>query len=234
MHSVDSAFLKNQSILMVANLIELRIFYRIGFDFVATLPLIFPPGRALVLAELSTTGFTGLAVTFGAAFCSYSLCHQGTELATGYVARGGQWLDNQLAKQLQRYCSDSAGESWPDCESITCWKIGDAPSLISPRDPQQSLLRDLYRELLTEVYHRIFDDLIATQLPRFFPPVKLLLSGGLTKTAGFRELLAALWLDTGLPVQIDEIRMANDSPFSISRGCLIQAEMAGQAEMVAA
>ncbi|MDB5386708.1 MAG: hypothetical protein JWM11_2354 [Planctomycetaceae bacterium] len=197
-------------------------------------PLEITPARALILAELSHTGFTGLAVTFGAAYCSYSLCYRGEELVSGHCKRGGQWIDEQLAEQLQRYFVDSQGRSWLDTAGISAWKSHAAPSLLKPRNSEESLLRDLYRQLLQEVYQRVFDGLFEARLPRPFPSTTLVISGGVSRIIGFRELIQEIWLRPGLPLEIHDVTLTEDSAFTIARGCLIHACLSGVSEKAAA
>jgi hypothetical protein len=188
-------------------------------------PIDISPARATILAELTRTGFTGLAVTFGAVFCTYSLCYHGEELVSGSLARGGQWVDAQLTEQVQRLGFASQRPAGRNTDGIAAWKITGAPTLVTPRDAEEGLLRDLYCQLLTALFQQLFDDLFHAQLPRPFPAVTLLVSGGVSRIAGFRELLDELWLRPGLPLEITDISFADDSPFTVARGCLIQAGM---------
>jgi hypothetical protein len=95
-------------------------------------------------------------------------------------------------------------------------------------------VQTLYRDLLHEVYRQLFDDLFDANLPRPFPSVGLLLSGGVSRINGFAELITELWLRPGLPLEIEQILFANDSPYTIARGCLIYAGMSSAAEKSAA
>jgi len=186
------------------------------------------PGQALVLAELSDQGFTGLAVTFGATYCTYSLCHEGQELVAGYVARGGQWIDEQLAKHMGRYGQDGQGMRWLDTDGMAQWRIGSAPSLLGPRFDEETLLCDLYHDLLREIYQQAFDDIFDGPVPRPFPQTTLLISGGLSRISGFRETLIDAWLRPGLPLEVIKVAFADAAEHPIARGCLIHAGMQTQ------
>lgn len=197
-------------------------------------PLEISPARALILAELSQSGLTGLAVTFGAAYCTYSLCYRGDELVTGYVARGGRWIDEQMNRQLPIVGVDSQGLTRLDPDKISAWKVSKLRSLVKPKNPAESVLRDLYRTLLRDVFEQLFDDLFDAKLPRPFPPVSLLVGGGLSRISGFREALEELWLRPRLPLEINDVVSANVSPLTTARGCLIHAGLASTSERNAA
>lgn len=197
-------------------------------------PMELTPGRALVLAELAPTRFTGLAIDLGAGSCSYSLCLLGGELLTGYLPKGGDWIDTCLARGLHKIRWDQQGREWLDLDAIQQWKCAPLRNLAAPLNRDEELLRQLYEDLIHEILDLITSDIHHYDpLPDPFPPVTMLIHGGAAQMPGLHGLISQSLTNRQFPLVINEIRLAAASPFTVARGCLIHSHLAGRRLRVA-
>lgn len=189
-------------------------------------PVSVPACTALALAEFGQTGFTGITVIIDAAATSMALLHQGSILAEAMLPRGGDWIDEHLARKAERMVWDMDGNSYVDVDAVGRWKLDAAPQLQAPQNDDVQLLAYIY-ELLFQDTLRAFADacrhapLLKTIRQRF--PV--VCCGEPTLLSGVAQVLGEQIRRSDLPFAISGIRVAEDSVFTIARGALIRAEL---------
>lgn len=190
-------------------------------------PLPITPGTALVLADLVGDGFTGIGMTFGAAACHVSLVYRSLEIASCVVSRGGNWIDEQLAETTEQYLWDAKGNRYLDAETMCRWKESSAADLSTKgtTDRDAGLVR-LYSELVDDVVQKA-SKVFSTSLdiPSAWPAMSVVACGGVTRIRGFVPMLAGAVREAELPVKVKQVRLSEDSDFTIARGCLIKAEL---------
>ncbi|MEO1994243.1 MAG: hypothetical protein ABGZ17_03110 [Planctomycetaceae bacterium] len=189
-------------------------------------PSVLSSGMAVVLAEMVATSFTGLGLDIGATSSNAVLAFQGRELAASTTSMGGDWIDERLARACQEFAWDPAGERRLNVHAIEAWKHEFSGDLTNPHSTREHVLSDLYRELLESVVRCLARDLAinsATEL--ISEPVELVYTGGPTRANGFDDLLRDQLRQTPFPLEVQAIRCAN-SPYTVTRGCLIHAELA--------
>jgi len=189
-------------------------------------PLILSEGMAVVLAEMASDSFTGIGMSMGAGSCELILSQHGEEIACYTVLRGGDWIDEQLAHHARDYAWDVSGNQYLDSEKATQWKENCNFNLSEPGTEQESLLAELYSELTTYVLQQASSQF--SKLPELgtFPqPISLVCAGGMTRIPGFEQFLRQQLLCAEMPIEIDHVRINTDSTHTITRGCLIKAEL---------
>ena len=197
-------------------------------------PIEIPSGMAVVFAELVPEAFTGMGLTVGAAGCEFSLAHQGTELFSCSVPRGGNWVDEQLAARLNLACWDGRGQRLPDLAQAESRKLSLAGTLVHPRDDHDALVCEVYREMLTHVFQEAARELArASGLRRSNRPFSLVCCGGSTHAAGFAELALRQLRQVAFPVEIGDLRVVAASPYTVARGCLINAHLEARSQLQA-
>ncbi|HUG91898.1 MAG TPA: hypothetical protein VML55_13755 [Planctomycetaceae bacterium] len=198
-------------------------------------PVVVRAGMALVLAELSRTGFTGAGISFGAATCELSIAHRGREIASVAVRRGGDWIDAEFAAQEGCCLWDAAGGRHPDLESIARLKSEHTEPLATASSPRGRLFAALYRSLITELVGHAARALGPVPLLGTLPrPLELVVGGGTAQIPGFAELLDEQLRSAALPVALARARVAAAADYTVARGGLIHAELeAGGAQQAA-
>lgn len=187
-------------------------------------PSLIDKTSALVLAELGRTGFTGLALLFESDSCSLALARQGRILARATILRGMSFIDEQLARSTGRIVWDMDGAGYVDLEAVARWKQTADPNLSAPAGPDAERLAAEYRRLLRaaiEEFTTRCRGLRRAEIPR--GPLAVACDGVASRAAGFAPLLTEELQQAGL--EIGDVRIADDPSYTISRGCLIQAEL---------
>lgn len=191
-------------------------------------------GLAVVLAELGQNGFSGIGCDFGAGNTRVSLARHGVELLTIRLEKGGDWIDAGVAESERCILWDSEGNRYLDSAAITRWKQGTLVSVLKPiseREQRLSLLcEELIRETLSAMRRQFAGQRCVASLRE---PLPLVVSGGLSRLPGFRELLLDMVRDTDLGVDISEVRRCADPDYTIARGCLILSELEAAPDITA-
>ncbi|MBC7819631.1 MAG: cell division FtsA domain-containing protein [Planctomycetaceae bacterium] len=204
---------------------ELEFFSRLirlrGFS-----PQVLSAGLSVVLAELSRHSFTGLGLSFGASTSELVVAHRGMELVMCSVPQGGNWLDEQIAKEFGDTLLDEAGEPILDLAKAANRRHSFEGQLNVPTSNEERFLASLHRDLLYALIRSGTFTLAglphALEIPQ---PLPLVAVGGVTRIAGFEGLLRQALDMARFPLAIHEIRFANSHDFTIARGCLINAQL---------
>lgn len=198
-------------------------------------PLELAAPQALVLAELGDDAFTGIGLSFGAGSSQAGLIHRGNVLASCEVAYGGNWIDLRLARAQQLFVWDTQGRKRLDTRKTRTWKEGLAGDLRRAENESELQLGDLYRGvvefLLREAALTFTDVLKRMPIPG---PLPMIVTGGSARIGGFRELLCDVLPTVAFPVTISDVRLAISSPYAVTRGGLIRAELETVADQPAA
>lgn len=191
-------------------------------------PIPIHAAHALTLAKLGDQKFTGIGFIMGAATTEISVVHQGRELAYASVPQGGNWLDEEIGKASDHYAWDLNGQRFLDLESVRRWKHDPNLSLACPMNDAEEILVERYRVLVRSVLEGLVPQ-IGQQEKRLRSmingPVNMIVGGGPTRMTGFSNLLEKILGEHALPVKIDQVCYDTDSDWTISRGCLIHAEL---------
>jgi hypothetical protein len=185
---------------------------------------------AAALSGLGHAGFSGLSLHIDATASGLSLIHRGETVVAAVTPCGGDWIDEHLARKTERLVWDMDGACYVDLDAIVRWKRENSPNLHSPQNDQVQLLAYIYEQLLVELLSEFRSacenqDVVSTLLN----PTVMLCGGAATSIAGFPQLLADLLQKSPLPMQVSELRSADDPEFAIVRGGLIRAEIESEA-----
>lgn len=182
------------------------------------------PATALVLAELSASGFTGVGLSLGASGCDLTVVHRGTQLACARLAMGGRWIDEQLASRNQIVRRDSAGDEIFDLDQAR--KQKEAVSLVELQGDVSRCIAELYEDLAASLVDALAGMLSSDPRMALLPqPLPVVCSGGPAGITGFGEMLQAALRHCDTHMEIGELQLAADSQYTIARGCLIRAEI---------
>lgn len=183
-------------------------------------------GEALLLAELGRDGFSGLSLSFGASHCSATLSLQGQTVWSHSLARGGDWLDEQMARFTERTVWDAEGRQLLDVAGVRSWREGLLPGGKSLETPEFGLLQELCGELLSQLLRECAVHLAAGPVTHDMRQnVCLLAGGGLTQIPGWRRWLEAHLSQYQWPLKFNDVRIGSTAPETVSRGCLIRANL---------
>lgn len=189
-------------------------------------PQVLSSGMAAVLAELSRQCFTGLGLSFGAATSELVVAHRGIELLMCSIPQGGDWLDEQIAKEFGDAIRDDAGEPILDLAKAAMRRLSFAGHLGSPISDAERFLASLHRDLLYALIRSAtFAIAGRPQVAEIPQPMPVIVIGGVSRIAGFDDLLWRAFDLARFPLAIREVRFATRHDFTVARGCLINAQL---------
>jgi actin-like ATPase involved in cell morphogenesis len=169
-------------------------------------------GLAVVYSELGDYNFTGIGISVGAGLTNITLAYMASPLLSFSVGRGGDWIDEQVAK--------STGLP-KEHVTTTKEKISKLNKQVKIGSPEGALTI-YYEALMTYIIENFNKRLAKITTPKVAFPVAI--AGGSALPEGFFEIFEKKFREANLRVDIDKIIRAKDPLNSIARGCLIAAK----------
>jgi hypothetical protein len=186
-------------------------------------PVVLSAAEALVLAELESHAFTGIALVFGASGSEMVLAHNGRPLVRAATAIGGDWLDEQFAASQRNILWSTDGRPLLDIEAARRARDNAA---IAGDGATQTLLRNLSLDLVNRLLGAAGEVLGRDSVVReFSQPLAVLVGGGLASAHGFVPLVAEALAHADWPIATASEIRAIESPNAIPRGGLVHAEL---------
>jgi len=169
-------------------------------------------GLAVIFSELAEENFTGLAFSFGGGMVNVCLANLSIPVITFSIARGGDWIDKQVAWAVNEPVS-----------TVTGWKES-----YLDLDKRENLSRI---EQALSIYYDILLDYVVghlkTELEKaavhLEKPLTIMVSGGTAKPNGFLKRFQETLQRFQLSTELGEVRLASQPLHSVTKGALIAA-----------
>lgn len=170
---------------------------------------------AVALSELIDSGLTGIIFTYGAGLCNFSILHEGDPLVQMSIQKSGDFVDNSVAIALDISPSlvQMEKEAGTDLYNPTT-KIMEATAVY-----YNSVIRYTLKKITHELNKR------KKELPIFRKPVPIVLAGGLTLAKGFVKMFKESIELVDFPIELGEIKLAENPMLSVANGALLAALM---------
>ena len=169
-------------------------------------------GHAVVFAELAPDDFTGIGISCGGGMFNICVAYKSIPALSFSTSRAGDWIDRNVATVLGIKASRAAAIK------------EKGMSILSPRNREEEAVEIYYRNLISytlENIKRRFES--ATGMPSFPDPIEIVCAGGTSLIGGFIEVFKDELEKVKFPIQVKNIRRAEDALFSVSKGCLVAA-----------
>ena len=170
-------------------------------------------GLAVVFAELERENFSGIGVSCGGGMCNVALAFMSIPVMTFSMNKAGDYIDRNVANVTG--------------ELPTRIRLIKEESLDLSRAPQnkyESALHIYYDDVILSLVESLRGSLAEQKnLPRIDKAIPIVLSGGTAKPKGFLDKFRQAVERDGFPLEISEIRLAEDPLTATARGCLIAA-----------
>jgi len=218
-YGVPAASIDKENDIIYHQNVYKRIFAELGYS---AIPL--NEAMSIVYSECSEDQFTGLAFSYGAGMSNVAMAYKGNPVMTFSVARGGDWIDDSVARQFGTVPNriTSIKENNTD---LSNYRIGRKKERMI-REGIVYYYTDLIRYTLDVIKKKITDELEDVDLPDEVP---IIVSGGTSKAKGFLELFKGIVeADEDIPFEIKEIRYADDPLTAVAEGLLIKAIAEGE------
>ena len=168
-------------------------------------------GLAVIYSELADSNFTGIGISVGAGMTNVTLAYLATPLMSFSIARGGDWIDEQVAK------STGVPKEHVTSTKEKVSKLGRDVKMGSV----EGALTVYYDALITYVIKNLDRKLGEITPPNVAFPVAI--AGGSAQPEGFFELFEKKLREANLRIDLAKIKHVKDPILSVARGCLIAA-----------
>ena len=176
-------------------------------------PISVNEGMAIVLSELSQDDFTGIGISMGGGMCNVCLSYLSFPVITYSIQMAGDYIDLMVEK--------SVGEPATKVKEI---KEETLDLSAAPKDRVGTALHIFYDELIRKLLESIRRVLSSSdKIPKISTPIPIVLSGGTAMPNGYREKFGTMLKNVSLPVEISDVRLAEDPLTTTAKGALIMA-----------
>jgi len=170
---------------------------------------------AISLSELLDDGLTGVCLSYGAGMVNVAVIHQGDPLVEFSLTRAGDYIDHAVGNALDISPSLVQLEKEAGIDLFnTKNKIEEAVSVY-----YNTLINYTLRNISFELDKRKKD------LPVFRNSVPIIVSGGLTLAGGFVDKFNTCLESVSFPIDIKEVRRAEDPMTAVATGALLGAQL---------
>ncbi len=180
---------------------------------------------ALSLAELEDDEFTGGCLTIGAESITFSLTFQSRPVVEARLKKGVRPVLEQFAHARKKYLWDGAGNSYLDLSKLQRWLQSGDLSLVSPQSEDELWLRSAFEETLLSAWFALKRKIASCHETLLSRPLPIVISGAVTQLTGFTDVVRESIELSGIPLEVQGIRVASFDPYSVARGLLIQAAL---------
>lgn len=170
---------------------------------------------AVALSELLDDGLTGISMSFGAGMTNIAFVHEGDQLVEFSITRAGDFIDH------------SVGNALDISPSLVQMEKEAGVDLYNPDTKIMEAVSVYYTAVISYVMQNIAYELKQREkeLPRFRDAVPIVVSGGLTLAKGFDKKVWEILNTVDFPINVEEIRIADEPMRAVANGAFLAANM---------
>lgn len=172
--------------------------------------------EALAYAELENDDYTGIAVSCGAGMTNVCIMLNGEPVVHFSTTKSGDWVDRMSAVATGE--NDTLVQAEKENGEFVIGEQNDNPIL----EAVSSYYLRLIDYTTKNIAHAIKK---SKALPKFQDPIKIVVSGGTSQAKGYIKTFHELLEANDFPLPIKEVVHASDPLLSVSKGCLIAANI---------
>jgi len=165
-------------------------------------------GMSVIYSDLADNNFTGLGISFGAGMTNVCLSYYAVPVMKFSVARGGDWIDEQAGKPVDKVTSIKEDDFQLDFET----DVGGVEGALSI----------YYENLLDYVIGKIQAEVDEEDIEEGLD-VPVVVTGGTSSPSGFKKLFEQHLDGADIPFSISGVRHADEPMYSVARGALVAA-----------
>lgn len=169
---------------------------------------------AIIFSECADSGFSGISLSFGAGMVNVAMAFKTISTLEFSIARGGDWIDEKTATAIN---------STP---SKVCSMKESGVDINNPEDRKEEALVVYYKSLVDDALGLITDKFKESQSDvDLQEEVPIVVSGGTSLVGGFLPFFEEVFSEheAGFPIDVSEVRHAEDPMTSVAQGLLVQA-----------
>ncbi len=171
--------------------------------------------EAVTFSELAEEDYTGIGVSCGGGMFNVCVSYKSIPAITFAIARGGDWIDQNIARALGVPSSQ------------VCAEKESGVDLRAPRDQVEEAIVIYYQSLIRYTIETIREKFSRLDdIPHFGRPVSMVCAGGSALIKGFVDLFREELELVDFPVPLSEVRLAKDPLRTVADGCLKASQFA--------
>lgn len=180
----------------------------------------FNEAMAIIYSQCQDDQFTGLAFSFGAGMVNVCLAYKSVPVITFSVARSGDWIDEQTALSLGTVSNRITAIKEKNTDLANFMTGSKKERRI--REAIVYYYREMIRYSLDQIKTRLSEEIDDLELPE---SLSIVVSGGTSMANGFIPLFNEVLQEyrDSFPVEIKEVRHADDPLTAVAEGLLIKA-----------
>jgi hypothetical protein len=169
-------------------------------------------GHSIVFSELKQQDYTGIGISCGGGMFNVCVAYKSVPALTFATSRGGDWIDNNVSAAIGLGASQ------------VCALKESGVDLNNPKDRIQDAIVIYYRNLIQYTLETMRTKLENAQnMPTFTKPIDVVCGGGTSMIGGFIDVFREEFEKVNFPIEVANIRMANDPLKAVARGCMTAA-----------
>ena len=174
---------------------------------------------ALIYSQCQDDKFSGLSFSFGAGMVNVALAYKSVPVVTFSVARAGDWIDEQAAMSLGTVANRITKIKETNTDLANFSVGGKKERRI--REAIVYYYREMIRYSLDQIKNKLSESTGDIELPE---TLSVVVSGGTSMATGFLTLFNQVLEEykDAFPVQIKEVRQAEDPMTAVAEGLLIK------------
>jgi hypothetical protein len=172
--------------------------------------------EALCYAELDTEDYTGIAISCGAGMTNVCVMLNGEPVIVFSTTKSGDWVDRMSAVATGQ--PDSVVQAEKEGGGFVIGEPNDSPILSAVSSYYERLIDYTTKQLAAALTDH-------KSLPKIKNPLSIVVAGGTSQAQGYISHFTQKLKDNNFPLNIKEVRHANDPLHAVAKGCLIAAKV---------
>ncbi len=167
-------------------------------------------GHAVVFAELGDKDFTGIGISGGGGMFNICVSYKTIPAISFATSRAGDWIDRNVAQVL--------GIKTTRATAIKEKGI----NINKPANREEEAVCIYYRNLINYTLVNIKNKFEkAESMPQFPEAIDIVCAGGSSMIGGFVDVFKEELKKMSFPIEIAEVRLADEPLYATARGCLL-------------
>ena len=168
--------------------------------------------HAVVFSELAEQDFTGIGLSFGGGMANACVCYKTIPCLSFSVARGGDWIDKNVANVLGTKMSRAT------------YIKERGVDIRDPKNREEEAVAIYYRNLISYTLENIKNRFESGEnMPMFADPIDIACAGGTSLVGGFIEVFRDEFSKIDFPIPIGRIFRSEEALQAVAKGCLVAA-----------
>ena len=169
-------------------------------------------GHAVVFSDLAEDDFTGIGISCGGGMFNVCVAYKSIPALSFSTTRGGDWIDRNVANVL--------GIKHSRATAIKERGV----DITNPNGREEEAIEIYYRNLISYTLENIKSRFTSSDgMPNFPDPISIVFAGGTSLIGGFVDVVREEFENINFPIDVKDIRLADDPLYSVSKGCLVAA-----------